>query len=78
MVPNLIQVLHAIVLPITMYRCESWAGKKADRKKVELLNYSAEGEYYAYREPPKRQITNKNGVNGLNIVKVIWSFKNLI
>ena len=36
--PTKICVVKAMVLPVVMYRCESWTVKKADTEELLLLN----------------------------------------
>ena len=31
------QIIHTIIFQTTMYRCESWTVKKADKKKTDLF-----------------------------------------
>ena len=33
-----VHIVKAMVLPVVMYRCESWAIKKAEHKELMLLN----------------------------------------
>ena len=42
--PSKVHVVKAMVFPVVMYGCESWAVKKAEHQKLMLLNYGA-GEY---------------------------------
>ena len=29
------KIIHTLIFPVTVYRCESWTAKKADRKKID-------------------------------------------
>lgn len=31
------EVVHVLIVPITMYRCESWRAKEAERGKHEFI-----------------------------------------
>ena len=42
--PTKVCLDKAMVFPVVMYGCESWAVKKAEHQKLMLLNYGA-GEY---------------------------------
>lgn len=54
------KVIHIFAFPVTMEGCESWTGKRANRKKKKKKNlihleYGVEGELYP--GPPKRWIS---------------------
>lgn len=34
---NKVEIIHALLFPVTMYRCESWTVKNTDRKKNDLF-----------------------------------------
>ena len=36
--PTKVRLVKAMVFPVVMYRCESWAVKKAEHQKLMLLN----------------------------------------
>ena len=36
--PTKVRLVKAVVFPVVMYECESWAIKKAERRRIELLN----------------------------------------
>ena len=36
--PTKVRPVKAMVFPVVMYECESWAIKKAERRRIELLN----------------------------------------
>lgn len=48
------KLIHTLIFPVTMDRCESWAVKKADRKKVIHLEYSVGGKFYRNSGPSQR------------------------
>ena len=37
-VPTKVRLVKAMVFPVVMYGCESWTVKKAERRRIELLN----------------------------------------
>ena len=37
--PTKVHMVKAMVFPVVMYGCESWTVKKAEPKKLMLLNY---------------------------------------
>ena len=49
------KIIHTLVFPVSMYKCENWTVKKADRKKKIHVKYSVGGELYGYPEPPEIQ-----------------------
>ena len=50
-----VKIIHTLILPITMYWCESWSVKKAHRKKNWIhLKYGVGGELYGYPGLPER------------------------
>lgn len=51
-----IELIHAIIFPVTMFWCEGWTTKQADRKKVLIPLKCGVGEFYGHRGLPKRQI----------------------
>ena len=40
--PTKVCLVKAMVFPVVMYGCESWTVKKAERRKLMLLNYGVE------------------------------------
>ena len=36
--PTKVRLVMAMVFPVVMYGCESWTVKKAERRKIDLLN----------------------------------------
>ena len=36
--PTKVHLIKAMVFPVVMYECESWTVKKAERRRIELLN----------------------------------------
>ena len=36
--PTMVRLVKAIVFPVVMYGCESWTVKKAEGRRIELLN----------------------------------------
>ena len=36
--PTKVRLVKAVVFPVVMYGCESWTAKKAERRKLMLLN----------------------------------------
>ena len=36
--PTKVRLVKAMVFPVVMYECESWTVKKAERRRIELLN----------------------------------------
>ena len=36
--PSKVHLVKAIVFPVVMYGCESWTVKKAEGRRIELLN----------------------------------------
>ena len=40
--PTKVHLVEAMVFPVVMWGCESWAIKKADHQRVELLNCGIE------------------------------------
>ena len=37
--PNKVRLVKAMVFPVVMYGCESWTVKKAERRRIDALNY---------------------------------------
>ena len=37
--PTKVRLVKAMVFPVVMYGCESWTVKKAERRRMMLLNY---------------------------------------
>ena len=37
--PTKVHLVKAMVFPVVMYGCESWTVKKAERRRVDALNY---------------------------------------
>ena len=37
--PTKVRLIKAMVFPVVMYGCESWIVKKAERQKIDVLNY---------------------------------------
>ena len=31
------KIIHPLILPVTIFGCESWTAKKADRRKMDLF-----------------------------------------
>ena len=42
--PTKVHLVKAMVFPGVMYGCESWTVKKAERWRIELLNFSVGGD----------------------------------
>ena len=36
--PTKVHLLKAMVFPVIMYRCESWTVKKAEHRRIDVLN----------------------------------------
>ena len=36
--PTKVRLIKAIVFPLVMYACESWTVKKAERRRIDVLN----------------------------------------
>ena len=36
--PTMVRLVKAMVFPVVMYGCESWTVKKAEGRRIELLN----------------------------------------
>lgn len=49
------KIIHTLIFPVPMYRCQSWKVKMADRKTLTHLKCSVDGELYRYPESPERQ-----------------------
>ena len=37
--PTKVHLVKAMVFPVVLYRCESWSVKKAERQRIDALNY---------------------------------------
>ena len=37
--PTKVRLVRAMVFPVVMYGCESWTVKKAERQRIDALNY---------------------------------------
>ena len=37
-----VHIVKAMVFPVVMYGCESWTRKKAERRRIDVLNSGAE------------------------------------
>ena len=37
--PTKVRLVKAVVFPVVMYGCESWTIKKAQRRRIEAVNY---------------------------------------
>ena len=37
--PTKVRLVKAMVFPVVMYGCESWTVKKAERRRIDALNY---------------------------------------
>lgn len=48
------KIIHTLVYPITMYRCESWTVKKADRKIIDSFEIWCWKRVYRYPGQPER------------------------
>lgn len=50
-----VKVIHTLMSPFTVYRCESWTMKKVEGVKSISLKDSFGGELSGYPRPPERQ-----------------------
>ena len=37
--PTKVRLIKAMVFPVVMYGCESWTVKKAERRRIDAMNY---------------------------------------
>ena len=49
------KVVHTLVFLITMYGCESWTVKEADKRKIDLFENGISGELCGYPGLPERE-----------------------